>query len=64
MLKVQFEAETSSDYITPLTVANAILESDIFEIEDIEEIAEHLATSVKYHKEFANRLKEADTLER
>ena len=58
MLKIQFEAETGSDYITPLTVANAILESDIFEIEDVEEIAEHLITSVKYNRVFANRLKE------
>ena len=50
MLKILFEAETENDYMTPISIANAILRADFLENEDIEEIAEHLIIAIKHFR--------------
>lgn len=54
MLKILFELETGSDYVTPLTVAHAIIDqavndNDEFDnaVDYIQEVAEHLEAFVR-----------------
>ena len=47
MLRIMYEQETIKDYVTPINVASALIESKVFEPVELEEIAEHLLTYVK-----------------
>lgn len=42
MLKINFNAETPDDVISPITVAMALIHNPLFKECDLEEIAKHL----------------------
>lgn len=44
---VNFEAETVNDVFSPMTIASALAENDTLDIDDLDEIADHLKTYVK-----------------
>lgn len=50
MLLIRYDAETGSDAVNPLTIANALYFNHLSEIDDLEEIAEHLLSLVKNYK--------------
>ena len=56
MLKIKFEAETGNDSATPIAIANAIIDLECLEIEQIQEISEHLKSYVKNFKAYNKRL--------
>lgn len=60
MLKIKFEAETDNDFMTPLTISNSIINLEFLEIEQIQEISEHLKSYVKNFKAYNKRLGRSD----
>lgn len=52
MLKINFNAETPYDDITPINVANALIydDEDVFDENDLVEIADHLLAYVAHKK--------------
>lgn len=50
MVKIYFEAETSNDYVSPISVANSLITETRFDMDDLEEIANHLLAYVRHHK--------------
>lgn len=54
MLEILFKAETPKDVISPITLANALIESHRFNDNQLNEIAEHLMAYTKCT--FADRL--------
>ena len=56
MLNIMYEGETPKDHISPINVANALIESGIFGEIELEEIADHLNA---YLKRFRSEQKRA-----
>lgn len=50
MLEIQFYMETPKDYITPITIANALIEREELTSAQLEEIAEHLLAYIKRNR--------------
>ena len=47
MLKILYEAESGDDSVLPLTIANALVYNHVSDLDDLEEIAEHLLAHIK-----------------
>lgn len=50
MLKIMYKAETGDDAVNPLTIANALVYNHVSDLDDLEEIAEHLLALVKNYR--------------